>query len=226
MIVVIIIGGFIVVCFVRGKNPFGNQHTNSDIIYVLVNKVEEKSTTAVRPRRAPSAGPELDLQETFSWSSLPNVAGLREKLEFRVGPSNFTVGVLSAQERSSDRVFEIVGKPCFCQYPTEDAPEEMTFSSTKFLVLSEMAECTRYTQLILKSWWFPHVHHTKLNHLTINRGEFEALVFFIDRHNRTLGQVDINDSYICPSPDCDAGLINYPDHDFRIKITKRRVSPN
>ncbi|ODM91319.1 hypothetical protein Ocin01_15363 [Orchesella cincta] len=56
-------------------------------------------------------------------------------------------------------------------------------------------------------------------------GEFLGLTKFIERNNETLERVEIDESYICPSPFCDAGMVDFPNHDFKFSITRRRESP-
>lgn len=121
---------------------------------------------------------------------------------------------------------EIYGKPNYCIQSDKETPENVTIPGTTYLHLSKMSDCHHYTNIILTRWKFPKINHIKLHRMLIRKQEFHALTQFIDRHNETLQRVEIDECILCPSPYCDAGLINFPEHDFQITITRRRESPD
>lgn len=158
-------------------------------------------------------------KQTKSWESLYKDAVDKKRLHFQVGQTKRNEKLYSSEEQ--DGTYHIHGRPPFCKGFT---PVNMTFLKSDYLCLENMAECDYYTKLVLGKWHFPQVRHIKLQWMVLEKPEFEALISFIDRHNETISFLEIDNSYLCPSPDCDAGLINYPTHDFKIKITRRQSS--
>ncbi|CAL8085651.1 unnamed protein product [Orchesella dallaii] len=150
---------------------------------------------------------------------------------------HFNVGKKTANPRSSqsqpqpvtttidDGALLISGRPNFCRGSVLNTPEELVFENVLHLHLSSMENCTYYTNLILTKWSFPNVRSIKLQKMVIKKEEFVDLTKFIARNNETLRKVEIDESYTCPSPTCDPGMIDFPNHDFQLTITRRRESP-
>lgn len=130
-----------------------------------------------------------------------------------------------ASETEHDSL-KIYGKPNYCLKSDGETPENVVISGTTYLHLSKMSDCHHYTNIILTHWKFPKINHIKLHRMLIREQEFHALTQFIDRHNETIQRVEIDECILCPSSYCDAGLINFPEHDFQITITRRRESPD
>lgn len=214
MVTVVIIAGGLVVC-IAAANTFLMQGPQlSDKIYVLSKSLKEADPTSLSDEFRQA-------YHQYSWTSIMTEARNKDEIHFYVGHSN-TAGTGNLQANLAADTIQIGGRPCFCSAPAASEPKNKVFAKASVLRISDMANCNNYINLILTNWNFPHVRHLRLDQLTIQRVEFEALVVFIGKHNQTLHSVEIDDSYLCPSPYCDVGKINYPNHDFRMKITRRR----
>lgn len=124
-----------------------------------------------------------------------------------------------------DGALRIFGRPYFCHHFDYNTPEALNFKNILHLHLSDMGNCHHYIHLILTKWNFPNVRSIKLQRMRIEKEEYVGLTKFIERNNDTLQKVEIDESFMCASPICDAGMIDFPNHDFQITITRRRESP-
>ncbi|ODM93733.1 hypothetical protein Ocin01_12950 [Orchesella cincta] len=158
------------------------------------------------------------------WNFVENLGSKQQVIHFTVGTEN----QVHPKGLIHDGALRISGRPSFC-YPFSNqnlnAPKHLRFLNVTQVHLSEMEDCHYYTELILTKWHFPSVRQIKLQKMLVRKQEFLGLISFIDRHNQTLRKVEIDECYICPSPDCDVGMIDFPSHDFQLIIIRRRESP-
>lgn len=211
-------------------------------IYVVSGRATETSSVKrnddrIYPRRLeplPYIPPTLnrDSVGVYSWSSIGTVfhsSSDKTRLHIKVNHKEQVMPEYTLQPQVTMKPNEnsilISGRPNYCLFSDSETPEDVVAPYTTHLNISEMADCHHYTKLILTHWKFPSLRHIKLYNTLIREQEFRALTRFIDRHNETLHRVEIDECFLCPSHICDAGLINFPDHDFQITITRRRESP-
>ncbi|CAL8144846.1 unnamed protein product [Orchesella dallaii] len=165
----------------------------------------------------------LPIASLKDWNYIETLGSRENVLHFTVGhhtDNHYLTGTID------DGALKISGKPKFCKHSDRNTPEELSFKNVTHLHLSGMQNCSHYTNLILTKWHFPKVQKIKMHQMIIGEQEFNGLRKFIDRCNETLLKVEIDESYICPSPVCDAGMIDFPNHDFQLLVTRRRESPS
>lgn len=172
----------------------------------------------------------FDHPESYAWNSIEELLESKydkNRLHIHVVEHGNTKRVIdpTVHFETHANTLKISGRPNFCTESDTNAPVNVTASHVTHLHLSEMDDCHHYLKLIFTEWRFPKVHHLKLHKMLIREQEFNGLSKFIDRHNQTLHKVEIDECFLCPSPICDVGLINFPNHDFQITMTRRRESP-
>ncbi|ODM93734.1 hypothetical protein Ocin01_12949 [Orchesella cincta] len=164
---------------------------------------------------------------SMDWQSIEQISSRENIIHFttQIDKDQFLSNYFNSsylKTSVSDGALRVAGKPSFCSQSFRNEPTELSFNAVSHVHLSEMEDCKNYVNLILTKWHFPKVYSIKLHRMIVNKQEFDALTTFISRHNETLHKVEIDESYFCLSPDCDAGMIDFPNHDFKFTITRRR----
>ncbi|ODM95500.1 hypothetical protein Ocin01_11190 [Orchesella cincta] len=200
-----------------------NDSSDEGIRSDIVNFVRDTRPESVSFDLDDLSGSRSQIASQKDWNYIEKLGSQENVLHLTVGQgkshNNHLVGTVT------EGALKISGRPTFCNGHHSSTPEELQFKNITHLHLSGMQNCYHYVHLILTKWHFPKVHKVKLHKMLIREEEFTCLRKFIDRHNETLHKVEIDESYICPSPSCDAGMLDFPNHDFQLIITRRRESP-